>query len=156
MAKQCSSCGGFCGKVCQRENVAQPESVALNVTIEGEAAKLLAAMLEPALNGDDPTPIRFMVGNGHSGYGLYVADDEYPEEGANLLVNTTECHLAANFQRFNGVDIQFRRSGTNWPKPYRVQVLTNKNERSEFRIAEFYNTLGEAIEGLKGIVGEQQ
>jgi hypothetical protein len=23
MSKQCTSCGGFCGKVCQRENVAQ-------------------------------------------------------------------------------------------------------------------------------------
>jgi hypothetical protein len=25
MTKQCSSCGGFCGKVCQRENLTQPE-----------------------------------------------------------------------------------------------------------------------------------
>ena len=25
MTKQCSSCGGFCGNVCQRENVTQPE-----------------------------------------------------------------------------------------------------------------------------------
>jgi hypothetical protein len=67
----------------------EQEPLALNVTIEGEAAKLLSAMLEPALDGDDPTAIRLMIGNGYSGYGLYVADDEYPEEGSDLLVNTT-------------------------------------------------------------------
>ncbi len=64
--------------------------VDFNVTIEGDSAKMLAAMLEPALDGDDPTPIRLMSGNGHSGYGIYVADDEYPEEGAELLVNITQ------------------------------------------------------------------
>lgn len=67
----------------------EPEPVELNVTIEGEAAKLLTAMLEPVLDGDDAMAIRLMVGNGHSGYGVYVADDEYPEEGSSLLVNTT-------------------------------------------------------------------
>jgi hypothetical protein len=29
MTKQCTSCGGFCGKVCQRENVAQLEQVSV-------------------------------------------------------------------------------------------------------------------------------
>jgi len=65
----------------------EQEPVALNLTIEGEAAKYLSAMLVPALDGDDPTAIRLMIGEGHSGYGLYVANDEYPEEGAELLVN---------------------------------------------------------------------
>jgi hypothetical protein len=68
--------------------LAQPaqEPVALDVTIEGDAVKLLADMLEPVL--DEPTPIRLLIGNGHSGHGLYVAASEYQNEGAVLLVNT--------------------------------------------------------------------
>lgn len=62
------------------------EPVALDVTVEGDAAKLLASMLEPVLD-DEPTPIRLLVGKGHSGHGLYVAAAEYQEEGAVLLVN---------------------------------------------------------------------
>ena len=70
------------------EQPAQQEPVALDVTIEGDSAKLLASMLEPVLE-DEPTPIRLLVGNGHSGHGLYVAAAEYQEEGAVLLVNTS-------------------------------------------------------------------
>lgn len=64
------------------------EPVALDVTIEGDSAKLLAAMLEPVLD-EEPIPIRLLVGNGHSGHGLYVAAAEYQDEGAALLVNTS-------------------------------------------------------------------
>jgi len=60
-----------------------------------------------------------------------------------------------NFERFNGVDIQFRRSGTDWVKPYRVQVLVNKNEREEMRTTVFCDTLDEAIEAAHGIGDEQ-
>ena len=70
------------------EQPAQQEPVALDVTIEGDSAKLLASMLEPVLE-DEPTPIRLLVGKGHSGHGLYVAAAEYQEEGAVLLVNTS-------------------------------------------------------------------
>ena len=66
----------------------QQEPVALDVTIEGDSAKLLAAMLEPVLD-EEPIPIRLLVGNGHSGHGLYVAAAEYQDEGAALLVNTS-------------------------------------------------------------------
>jgi len=72
-----------------KEALAQPaqEPVALDVTIEGDAAKILAAMLEPML--DEPTAIRLLVGSGYLGYGLYVAASEYQDEGAVFLVNTT-------------------------------------------------------------------
>jgi hypothetical protein len=95
-----------------KESLAQPEQepVALNVTIEGEAAKLLSAMLEPALDGDDPTAIRLMIGNGYSGYGLYVADDEYPEEGSELLVNTTPPHPKHSEQH----PVEFLANGTRF------------------------------------------
>ena len=46
---------------------------------------------------------------------------------------------------FNGVDIQFRKSGTDWPRPYRVRVYTNKNERQECRTTVFCHTFDDAI-----------
>lgn len=57
-----------------------------DVTIDDEPAKMLKAFLTSPLDGDDdPTPIRLLLGDGHSGYGLYLAAAEYPEEGAELL-----------------------------------------------------------------------
>ena len=56
-----------------------------------------------------------------------------------------------NFDRFNGVDIQYRKSGTDWPMPYRVQVFVNKNEREEYRTTVFCDTLDEAIEAAHDI-----
>jgi len=57
-----------------------------DVTIEDEPAKMLKAFLTSPLDGDeDPTLIRLLLGDGHSGYGLYLAAAEYPEEGAQLL-----------------------------------------------------------------------
>jgi hypothetical protein len=83
---KCKYCVDGCIACDARAQPAQ-EPVALDVTIEGDAAKLLADMLEPVL--DEPTPIRLLVGNGNSGHGLYVAASEYQNEGAVLLVNTT-------------------------------------------------------------------
>lgn len=48
-------------------------------------------------------------------------------------------------RRFNGVDIQFRRSGTDWPWPWRIQLATNKNERSEYRFTLYGATLREVL-----------
>ena len=56
-----------------------------------------------------------------------------------------------NFDRFNGVDIQYRRGGTNWPAPYRVRITSNKNERDEFRATLFCDSLDEAIEAAHGV-----
>ena len=73
---------------------AQPkeqEPVALDVTIDGDDAKLLASMLESGLDGE-VTAIRLLMGSGHSGYGLYVSDNDYPDAGSTLLVNTTPPH----------------------------------------------------------------
>lgn len=68
----------------------QAEPVALDVTLDDEAAKLLRDMLtSPWAGDDDATPIRLLTGNGHSGYGLYVAAAEYQDEGAVLLHELT-------------------------------------------------------------------
>ena len=75
-------------EVIKQDLKTEASKLALDVTVEGDAAKLLASMLEPVLD-DEPTPIRLLVGKGHSGHGLYVAAAEYQEEGAALLVNTS-------------------------------------------------------------------
>ena len=59
-----------------------------------------------------------------------------------------------NYDRWNGVDIQFRRGGTGWPKPYRVRVMPNKNERADYRVTVFCDTLDEAIKAAHGIEKE--
>jgi 3-oxoacyl-(acyl-carrier-protein) synthase len=59
---------------------AQP-SVQIDLT--EDAAKFLRDTLN---SGDDEPPeITLAVTHGHSGYGLYQWETEYPEEGANLL-----------------------------------------------------------------------
>jgi hypothetical protein len=62
------------------------EPVALDVTLDGEEAKLLRDMLGD--DRDELSPVRLLVGNGHSGHGLYAAHAEYQEEGAVLLAAT--------------------------------------------------------------------
>lgn len=58
----------------------------LDVTLEGVSASLLHQMLAPAIDGDtEPSPVRLLVGAGHSGYGLYAAQAERQDEGAVLL-----------------------------------------------------------------------
>lgn len=59
----------------------------MDVTLEGEAADLLRSMLGED-EGEPPTSIRLLLGEGHSGYGLYVAQAEYQDQGAFLLCNT--------------------------------------------------------------------
>jgi hypothetical protein len=62
------------------------QPVALDVTLDGEEAKLLRDMLGD--DRDELSPVRLLVGNGHSGHGLYAAHAEYQEEGAVLLAAT--------------------------------------------------------------------
>lgn len=86
----------------QPSPVAQPVNAefGFDVTIEDEPAKMLRAFLTSPLDGDDdPTPIRLLVGNGHSGYGLYLAAAEYPEEGAQLLAELSRTQAAQPQQK---------------------------------------------------------
>jgi hypothetical protein len=62
----------------------EPAQVIMDVTIEGEAAKVLRDYLVQE-GEDEPSSIRLLLGDGHSGHGLYLAAAEYPEEGAILL-----------------------------------------------------------------------
>ena len=65
---------------------AQPVAWPMDVTLDQPACELLHAMLSPALPDDDEvSAVRLLIGQGHSGYGLYVASSEYPEEGAEML-----------------------------------------------------------------------
>ena len=67
----------------------EQEPVAFDVTLDEAAVEMLNAFtspLPPSL--DEYNELRLMLGEGHSGYGLYLSMAEYPEEGAELLVNT--------------------------------------------------------------------
>ena len=61
------------------------EPVALDVTLEGEEAQALYDLLGD--DREDLSPLRLLVGDGHSGYGLYVALAEYQDEGAELIAS---------------------------------------------------------------------
>lgn len=81
---------GITGEAQPAEQANGREAVAFDVTIQDDAAKMLHTMVSPAFDGDeDCTPIRLLLGNGHLGYGLYVASADYPEEGAELLTEIT-------------------------------------------------------------------
>lgn len=53
-----------------------------DVVLDEDAADLLRQTIG---DDEDASPVRLMVGAGHSGYGLYVSSADYPEEGAVLL-----------------------------------------------------------------------
>jgi hypothetical protein len=84
-----------CGLV--KEKKAQPEqapvATAFDVTIEDEALKILDDMVSPSVD-DECNPIRLLVGEGHSGYGVYIASADYPDEGANFLVPTPKLYTS--------------------------------------------------------------
>lgn len=54
--------------------------------------------------------------------------------------------------RLTGVDIKHRKHGTNWPAPWRVRLLTSKNERAHLRLTCFGSTLEAACEALLAAV----
>jgi hypothetical protein len=65
----------------------QGEPVALDVILDFDEAKILYDQF-----GDDReylSPVRLIVGDGHSGYGLYAAQAEYQDEGAVLIASIT-------------------------------------------------------------------
>jgi hypothetical protein len=66
---------------------AAPAAVAsaLDVTLAEDQAGLLRDMLGDREAYAEAIPVRLLVGDGHSGHGLYVAQAEYQDEGAVLL-----------------------------------------------------------------------
>lgn len=48
-------------------------------------------------------------------------------------------------ERLSGLDIQYRRFETAWPKRWRIRLIANKNERYDQRITVFGDTLDEAL-----------
>jgi len=67
--------------------VGQPAPVQFDVSIDDDKAKFLWDMLGE--DREDLCDVRLLAGQGHSGYGLYVASADYPEEGAELLATIT-------------------------------------------------------------------
>lgn len=50
--------------------------------------------------------------------------------------------------RFSGLDIQYRAAwrGIGWREAWRVRIVTNKNERDDYRIETWGPTASDAIE----------
>jgi hypothetical protein len=77
-----------------------------------------------------------------------------PERVANVVAATKDLLIATSFlglldalaRRFSGIDLQYRRVG--WPRPWRAQMIAAKNERAEYRVAEYADTAELAIRGL--------
>jgi hypothetical protein len=57
-------------------------------------------------------------------------------------------------KRFHGADLQYRRSGTDWPNPWRARIQTTKNEREEYRLSAFGAYPKEAILLLQVMVNK--
>jgi len=77
----------------------QGEPVALDMTLDEAAVEMLNAFSSPSPHLNDYSKLRLMLGEGHSGYGLYLSLAEYPEEGSELLVNTTPPYVPTERQR---------------------------------------------------------
>lgn len=56
--------------------------------------------------------------------------------------------------RFHGVTLDFRRSGTDWPSPWRVRLVSTKNEREDYRLECFGDTAQQAVEALRAVVAK--
>lgn len=44
-------------------------------------------------------------------------------------------------RRFAGLDVQYRRSCSEWAAPWRVTLIASKGERAEYRIVRYGETL---------------
>ena len=79
----------------------EPSTTPLDITLTRDEAEYIAAFIstEDQEPGDDA--VRLLVGPGHSGYGLYAAHPEYPEEGAIFIKATPSLRSAAGDQPSN-------------------------------------------------------
>jgi len=78
-----------------KEALAQPEPAEIDITIDDDDA--LAYLRDMVVQSDgDLTSIRLLVGGGHSGYGLYIASADYPEEGAIKIADVAATPPAAH------------------------------------------------------------
>jgi len=56
--------------------------------------------------------------------------------------------------RFHGVTLDYRRNGTDWPAPWRVRLVSTKNEREDYRLECFGDTAQHAIDALRVVVSK--
>lgn len=77
-------------------------------------------------------------------------DDTSATEAAELMFKFRD--LA---RRFGGVDLQRRNpSDAAWPAPWRAKLVTNKSERSEYRITVYGSTWADAVAKLLFAISE--
>lgn len=65
---------------------AAPARTQMDLTLTRGEVSEISAFIDNDVDRDDDV-VRLLLGDGHSGYGLYAAHPEYPEEGAILIKN---------------------------------------------------------------------
>lgn len=66
-----------------------------------------------------------------------------------------EKNLKSLSMRFHGFDLQFRRDGSGWEKPWRARMHSTKNERDNYRLTAYGKTPSGAVTALQKMVGKQ-
>jgi len=88
-----SPMGNYKAITALEEALAKEEPVAIDITIDDDDA--LSYLRDMVVQSDgDLTPIRLLVGEWHSGYGLYIASADYPEEGAVKIADVAASKTA--------------------------------------------------------------
>ena len=69
----------------------------------------------------------------------------------------TDLELADRLsKKGHGLDIQYRREGTNWPKPWRLKMIYTKNERDHLRVCVFGDSLDAALRAADEALQQEQ
>ncbi len=85
-------CGYKIGRIAERD--AKPAPTQVDITIEDDDA--LSYLRDMVVQSDgELTPIRLLVGDGHSGRGLYIASADYTDEGAIKIADVADTPPAA-------------------------------------------------------------
>lgn len=64
--------------------------------------------------------------------------------------------LSSLGERFQGVDLSYRRSGACWPNKWRASLCTSKNERNNYRLEAFGDSAYMAVVNLLDKVNTQE
>lgn len=72
-------------------------------------------------------------------------------DGLNIVLS--ESGYGTLKDQFQGISIERRSWGTNWPKIWRVKIIVSKNERYDYRQTEYFDSFEEIINWLNTVFG---
>lgn len=77
----CQRCGKRCGPADHIHTCTPPVDDVVRIDLEEEEV----ARIRAYIGEEDERPITFLIGDWHSGYGIYVGDTEYLDEGIEFI-----------------------------------------------------------------------